>query len=195
MVSGMSGPTPPSETGHNRWATLANGLTFARLAMAPACALAILGGESMLAFLLFWIAVATDLADGRVARQRGEASALGALLDHSTDALFVSLGLAALACGGEVPAVLPALVALAFVQYALDSRALSGRVLRSSFLGRWNGILYFVLLGVPVVRDGLALGWPPAAGVLVLGWLLVASTLISMLDRGQAWVATRRSRE
>jgi len=193
MVSGMSGPTSPNPSESRRWATVANGLTFSRLIMAPVCALAILEGETGLAMLLFWLAVATDLADGRVARRRGEASALGALLDHSTDALFVSLGLAAVACRGEVPALLPALIALAFVQYALDSRALSGRVLRSSAIGRWNGVLYFVLLGVPVVRDGLGLGWPAGSLVQGMGWVLVASTLVSMIDRGQAWAAGRRS--
>jgi len=190
----MSGPTSSERSESRRWATAANGLTFSRLLMAPVSALAILAGESGLALLLFWLAVATDLADGPVARRRGEASAFGALFDHSTDALFVSLGLAAVACAGEVPAILPALVALAFVQYALDSRALGGRALRSSAVGRWNGILYFVLLGVPVVRDGVGLGWPSAGLVRALGWLLVASTLVSMADRGQAWLATRRSK-
>ena len=46
---------------------------------------------------------------------------------------------------------------LAFVQYAVDSRVQESRPLRASSLGRWNGIAYFVLLGVPVLRD--ALGW------------------------------------
>ena len=71
----------------------------------------------------------------------------------------------------------------AFAQYALDSRALAGRPLRASALGRWNGIAYFVLLGIPVVRDGLAIGWPPDALVRVLGWALVATTCASILDR------------
>ena len=44
------------------------------------------------------------------------------------------------------PLVLPGLVAAAFVQYTLDSRALAGQRLRASALGRWNGIAYFVLL-------------------------------------------------
>ena len=33
------------------------------------------------------------------------------------------------------------------------------------------------------VRDGLGLGWPPAVLVAGLGWLLVASTALSMADR------------
>jgi len=94
-----------------------------------------------------------------------------------------------------VPAILPALVLLAFVQYALDSRVLAGRALRTSLVGRTNGIAYYVLLGVPVVRDALALGWPPAGLVVGLGWLLVASTLVSMTDRALALLLKRRSRD
>ena len=58
-------------------------------------------------------------------------------------------------------------------------------------LGRWNGIAYFVLLGIPVVRDGLGIGWPGDVLVLALGWALVASTLASMLDRAVALARAR----
>jgi hypothetical protein len=43
-----------------------------------------------------------------------------------------------------------------------------------------------VLLGIPVVRDGLRVGWPGAALVSALGWALVASTLVSMAQRLRA---------
>jgi len=173
-------PVPPAPT---RWLTRANALTTLRLVAAPLLALAVTGEEDLAAFVLFWIAVATDLLDGRIARHYGEASALGGLLDHATDAIFVTVGLGAFASRGEVPVVLPWMIAGAFIQYTLDSRALRGRPLRTSQLGRWNGIGYFVLLGVPVVRDGLGLGWPPGALVSFLGWLLVATTALSMADR------------
>ena len=139
----------------------------------------------MLAAVLFWGAVATDVADGRVARARGETSAFGGLLDHATDASFVTLGLAALSMHGSVPTALPILVFAAFLQYMLDSRSLAGRTLRASFLGRWNGILYFVPLGVVVTRDALGLVFPADRWVLLLGQALVVSTLLSMADR--AW--------
>jgi phosphatidylglycerophosphate synthase len=165
-------------------------LTSLRLAAAPACAFAIAGEEHGIALSLFVLAVATDWIDGRVARRYGETSPLGGLLDHATDATFVSLGGLALAARGEAPWVLPFLIASAFLQYALDSRrpaasepSREGWVLRASALGRWNGIGYFVLLGIPVVRDGLAIGWPPRALVLTVGWALVLSTVLSMLDR------------
>jgi phosphatidylglycerophosphate synthase len=175
----------------SQWITRANALTGLRLALAPLLVWAICARHPLLALAVFALAVGTDLADGRVARRFGEASALGGFLDHVTDALFVAAGLAALAAAGLVPAVLPVLVLAAFAQYALDSRALAGRPLRASALGRWNGVAYFVLLGIPVVRDGVALAWPSDALVRALGWGLVASTLVSMLDRLNALRASR----
>jgi len=177
-----------------RLRTRANALTALRLVCGPLLVLALLEGASLLAAALFWLAVATDLLDGRVARRFGESSALGGFLDHLTDAAFVSLGLAALALRGEAPALLPALVALAFLQYVLDSRLTRGGVLVASALGRWNGIAYFVPIGTVVVRDALGLTWPGAGIVLGLGWLLVASTLLSMADRLRALSRARRPR-
>ena len=173
--------------------TWSNALTTTRLVAAPffLCALA---QEAVVASaLIFWAAVATDVADGRVARARGETSNLGGLLDHATDASFVALGLQALAMQGAVPAALPVLVVAAFVQYMLDSKSLTGRALRASWLGRWNGILYFVPLGVVVTRDLVGLGWPSDAVVHGLGLALVATTLVSMVDRAWTLIQTRRA--
>jgi phosphatidylglycerophosphate synthase len=175
-----------------RLRTRANALTGLRLLCGPLLVLALLSGRALAAALLFWIAVATDWLDGRIARRFGETSALGGFLDHVTDAAFVSLGLAALVVRGEAPWLLPALVALAFLQYTLDSRVLEGRTLRASALGRWNGIAYFVPVGAAVVRDALGLGWPGAGLLLAIGWLLVGSTLLSMADRALALRRTRR---
>jgi cardiolipin synthase len=192
----MPGEAPePQALAPDRWITAANALTAIRLALIPAVVYTIGSGLSRPAFAIFWLAVATDLFDGRVARRRGEASRLGGFLDHASDALFVSAGLAACAARDQVPFLLPPLVLIAFVQYALDSRVLAGRRLRTSTIGRTNGIAYFVLLGIPVGRDALGLGWPPDALVSLLGWLLVASTLVSMADRACAWRATRTARD
>jgi phosphatidylglycerophosphate synthase len=169
----------------------ANVLSATRLLLAPLCAWLISRDHAALGLVTFGLAIATDLADGPLARRRGEVTRFGALLDHGSDALFVTFGLAAYAISGPVPAILPLLVALAFAQYTLDSRALSGEPLRASALGRWNGIAYFVLLGTPLVRDALVLGWPSDAIVSALGWLLVLTTIGSMLDRLIAYGRTR----
>jgi phosphatidylglycerophosphate synthase len=175
-----------------RWGTFANAITFTRVLAAPGLVVALVCDARVAALGLFALAVATDLADGRLARRLGEASRLGGLLDHSADAFFCSVALGALAWAGVVPAPLPFLVAASFLQYALDSRSIAGRPLRASAIGRWNGISYFVLIGIPVVRDALGWSWPGPLGVALLGWLLVASTLVSMADRGWAY-ATRGS--
>ena len=176
-----------------RLLTWSNALTLSRLVSTPFFYCALMGEAAVLALVLFWAAVVTDMTDGRLARARGETSNLGGLLDHATDASFVSLGLFALAQTGQVPVALPVLVAAAFLQYMLDSKSLSGRALRASALGRWNGILYFVPLGIVATRNGLGLDWPGDPLVLVVGWALVASTLISMADR--AWTLLRSVRE
>jgi phosphatidylglycerophosphate synthase len=175
-----------------RWVTRANGLTLLRLLTAPVFAAAVSAGAPRLAVALFALAVATDLADGWVARRCGETSPRGELIDHAVDAIFVASGAAALATVGALPAVLPVLIACAFVQYALDSRLTGVRGLRGSALGRWNGIGYYAIVGTPVVRDALGLGWPGAGLVMALGWGLVASTLVSMGDRLRRLVLARR---
>ena len=134
------------------------------------------------------------IRSGRSWKRSPPSTSPSGLLDHGTDALFCSLGLAALAWVGAVPAALPFLVATAFVQYLADSRSIAGRPLRASALGRWNGILYFVMIGVPVVRDALGLTWPGAYLVLALGWALSISTVLSMADRAWAFFSTRGSR-
>jgi phosphatidylglycerophosphate synthase len=173
-----------------RLVTRANALSLARAFSAPFLALGVAAGADTWAAAAFAFAVVTDFADGRLARRYNEASPMGGLLDHTADACFVTVGLAALARAGRVPWALPVLVMAAFLQYVLDSRAGTDRPLRASTLGRWNGIAYFVALGVPVVRDGLGLAWPPDALVLALAWTLVATTLVSMGDR---LLAARRS--
>lgn len=173
------------------WRTPANALTLLRLATAPALAAAIVAERWLLATGLFWLAVATDFADGAVARRHGSTSPLGGFLDHLTDALFCSIGLAALAQQGVVTALLPVAVLVAFTQYAWDSRVVQGKALRASWLGRWNGIAYYVMVAVPVIRNGLGIGWPWDWLVQGMAWALVLTTVASILDRA---IASRNGR-
>ncbi len=81
--------------------------------------------------------------------------------------------------------LLPVLIPVAFGQYVIDSYVWHRqRQLRASRLGRWNGILYFVPL---VLIAASRLGLPGAASLLpaagVLGYVLVASTVVSVIDR------------
>jgi CDP-diacylglycerol--glycerol-3-phosphate 3-phosphatidyltransferase len=174
---------------------MAHALTTIRLLLILPFALLMAHGEPHSAGLaagVLALAIATDVLDGVIARRRGTASAAGRLFDHTTDCLFVTAGLAAGAMRGDVPWVLPGLVVAAFGQYVADSYWLHrGRSLRTSRLGRWNGILYFVPLVVDIL---IRLGWTGLQPVLALfAWILVASTIVSMGERLWAVRGLRRT--
>ena len=142
-----------------------------------------------LAASAFLFAVATDMVDGPLARRRGEASRIGGLIDHAADALFCIAVLGVFASTGTYPVLLPFIISGAFLQYVADSRVLAGRELRASRIGRYNGIAYFVLVGTPIVRNLLGWSWPSDALIHGIGWVFVATTAISVIDRLRARIA------
>jgi len=170
----------------NSWLTRANSVTLLRLLMAPILVIAIASEAWRSALAIFVLAVLSDFADGYLARRHGESTPLGGVIDHTVDAVFVTAGTGALAAAGVLPAPLPPLIALAFLQYVIDSRIGPARPLRASAIGRWNGIAYFGVLALPIVRDALGLAWPGSALVMLIGWALVLSSGVSILDRLRA---------
>jgi hypothetical protein len=95
--------------------------------------------------------------------------------------------LTGLAIAGAITPILPVLIPFAFGQYVIDSYVRHRqRRLRASFLGRWNGILYFVPI---VLAAASRLPFPAGFTSLLqvvtsaLAYLLVVSTVASMLDR------------
>lgn len=172
---------------------MANLLTSLRLLLALPVAAAIAVESLLLPFLpaiMILAAITTDYLDGRIARARGTDSARGQLFDHTTDFVFVTSGLTGAAVAGLAPWQLPLLITIAFLQYVLDSRFLHRRKsLRMSFLGRWNGIVYFVPL-VLITAARLA-----GAGefqdliyrvTALLCIVLILSTIASIVDRALA---------
>lgn len=162
---------------------LANVLSLSRLAITAPTAWAIVQQRWLLASLLLLFAMLSDVADGYVARRLNTSSALGGIIDHCCDAVFVTCCLMALVWLDALPLLLPLLVALAFMQYMLDSKVLAGQQLRSSVLGRNNGVAYFVLVALVVWSNWLFPDPLPAIIVAALAWMLIASTLISMAER------------
>lgn len=173
------------------WTTWANLLTLIRLLVAIPCALAVWEAHWPLAAALLTLAIVTDLLDGPVARRFKHETPLGGLLDHATDAVFITLLLTALATSGFITLLLPILVIAAFLQYTLDSAALRGHRLRSSWLGRGNGIAYFVVGSIPVYATALGLHGLVQPLTAVFAWVLVLTTSVSMAERLWAWLGTR----
>lgn len=168
---------------------LAHSLTALRLLLVLPTALAFAAPQTFpvwapLAFML--TAIATDLADGKVARARGTASAAGQLFDHTTDCLFVSGALAGAAYAGMITPWLFPLVLIAFAQYVLDSRFRHRQKrLRMSSIGRWNGIFYFLppllLASAALVSGAIKEALQQIA--YWSAWVLLLSTLASIIDR------------
>ena len=177
---------------------MANFLTSIRLLLVLPVAWAFARPEFLpAAFLLgmILIAILSDYFDGIVARKTQSASANGQLFDHTTDFLFVTAGLAGAAMAHQVTFILPILIAIAFSQYVLDSYFLyRDKQLRMSFLGRWNGVFYFVpLVMIAIGRidmlgivDGVLL-----AAALYVSYALAISTVASIIDRAIAPLRTQ----
>tara|TARA_B100000953_G_scaffold249448_1_gene211900 strand:- start:2795 stop:3319 length:525 start_codon:yes stop_codon:yes gene_type:complete len=162
--------------------TLANSLSLLRLIIAPIASWAVISGWWLTASFLLLLAILSDMIDGPIARKKDQESAIGGLLDHTCDALLVTFLLFSLSKTHEIPVLLPILVLLSFSQYVLDSKALSGKKLRTSLLGRFNGIAYFVLTSFCIFPEALKINLPNHY-IIVCSWILIASTLISMSER------------
>ncbi|MGI9326051.1 MAG: CDP-alcohol phosphatidyltransferase family protein [Pseudomonadales bacterium] len=172
--------------------TAANLLTLSRALIALPCAFFITEQHWVPAAVLFTAAALSDYFDGRVARAAGQSSVAGGVFDHATDAWFVSLCLGAGAYTDQVTLWLAPLIVLAFLQYVLDSSVLQGKPLRANWLGRGNGIAYFVLTGF-VIGIPLLQSWFPRlsqasdAGVYLASVLIALSTATSMCIRAAYW--------
>ena len=168
------------------WLTSANALSASRIVMATFAAACIYSESWQLAASIFAAAVLSDLIDGPLARRRGEVTRLGAIVDHGADAFFVIVILAVLAAKGFFTALLPCMVGVAFLQYVIGSGAHKKHPLKASQLGRYNGILYFVIAGIPIVRNALGLSWMPLWVASYGAWLLIASTVVSIASRSRS---------
>jgi phosphatidylglycerophosphate synthase len=164
---------------------MANALTAIRLLLVAPFAFFMAKGDmrsAVFALIAWVVALATDFADGPIARRRGTVSARSGAFDHTSDFLFVVSGIFAGAFRGAFPWILPVCIAAAFAQYAIDSYWFHRQLrFRGSKLGRYNGMLYFV---PPIMDILIRLG----AGLLqplltILLWVLVLSTLVSIGQR------------
>lgn len=166
--------------------SLPNVLSVSRALLAPVALMLILDSNWLAASWILLAALVTDLADGQIARRWQQTTPLGGFLDHGSDAILVTAILAGEAALGYVTPLLPVLVVLAFTQYTLDSKALQGQPLRASKIGRYNGILYFIVSGFPILQPVAGLYPLSDEHILWFSWLLCGTTLISMLDRALA---------
>jgi cardiolipin synthase len=163
--------------------TLPNLVSCSRFALIPAIGWSIVNDIATLSFGLFLVVVVSDFLDGIIARRTGQETRLGTLLDHGADATFVVSITAIFAWIGLLPWLLPPLIALAFLQYILDSHVFAGATLRPSVIGRWNGIAYFVITGCAIFVHHFSTDAALTTALMICGWLLVGTTIVSITER------------
>jgi len=162
---------------------LANYISSLRLFMAPALVYLLWQELFLWSLLLMLGALISDVADGAVARKLNQVTNIGGLLDHGSDALLVLSGLTVFAAFGVITWALPILVVIAFAQYVWDSGSLRRAPLRTSSIGKLNGMMYFAFVILLIAREAFFLPIPNAAATSYLAWGLVLSTLVSITDR------------
>jgi phosphatidylglycerophosphate synthase len=92
-------------------------------------------------------AAISDFVDGRVARQMRCADGFGRWLDSLADVVFVLTALTCEAWMRAIPTYIPALIAVSFAQYAIDSVVISdSSTLVKSRFGHWGGVINFALV-------------------------------------------------
>ena len=162
---------------------LPNLLSLSRVGLAIIMAWNVYHSNWYISVAILWTAIFTDLLDGYQARKKNLTSAIGGLIDHGSDAFFVTFTIAALTHHEWAPVMLVCIIPAAFIQYMLDSKALAGQPLKASSLGKYNGISYFVFAGFPVMQLALGITLIPFDWFVWIGWGLVVTSAISMVDR------------
>lgn len=163
---------------------LPNCLSILRGICAIPFAVAVLNGSWQIAFWILVYAIVSDLLDGPIARRLGLASKTGTRIDHTSDALFVFVGLAVLT-QLEITSVtlaLPIVQLIAFSEYAYKNSPRQPSLIPSQ-LGRYNGILYFVVIATVTTQMAFNFTLIPSFLIYTISLFLVASTVFSLALR------------
>lgn len=134
---------------------MANLITASRLLLLPFFVACVRFAESdpiwgWAAGVLFGLASASDMIDGRVARHLGTAGNRGRWFDHLTDITFLLVAMGTYTAIGILPWWVPSAVACSFAFYVTDSvlRTTAAPSLIASRLGHFGGIANYALIGI-----------------------------------------------
>jgi phosphatidylglycerophosphate synthase len=168
----------------------ANALTAGRMLLTPLFVVLICAAPARpllgwLAVLVFACIAASDVIDGRLARQSGSASSGGRTFDHLADIVFILAALWTYFRLEVVPWWVPASIAVAFTFYVVDSwsRPTARGGLIGSRVGHIGGVCNYVLIGVLVCNDSAGIGALPAAMLHFLFCLVPIYSGLAMFTR------------
>ena len=205
-------PVGSSENPSTQVLTVANVITFCRLALTIAFLVLFTGGGSRaLALTCYAVAAATDFLDGQVARRTQTVSWLGKIMDPIMDRVLLFTGVLGLLVMGELPVWVPVFVIGRDVYLAVGSlvlRRFRERPVDVAFVGKAaTALLMFgfcdLLLGQPVIEGlGVAdVSWlpglnsqPSAVGILFVYAGVVCSAATAVVYTRTAIGIIRDSR-
>lgn len=161
---------------------LANLITLARLISVPVVVWAILAGEMELAFGLFVAAGVSDAVDGFIAKRFHTESVFGSFLDPLADKALIMSVYISLGHEGYLPVWLVILVVFrdilivggVLLLFTIDRRAVSVAPL---MISKANTAAQIVLAAI--VLGGEALGMPQPMILMILVWVIAATTVLS----------------
>lgn len=149
-------------------------VSAARLASLPPIVYFLSCGNAGIASILFVLALASDAADGFLARRLGAATRLGGYFDAAADFALIGGIFFHFAAAGAYPWWAFALIAVMFAQFVATSAV--SKVMYDPF-GKWYGSLLFGAAGLSIISPG------GLAGAVVLA-SLVGITAVQVAVRG-----------
>ena len=172
-----------------RW--LPNAISLFRIALIVPIILLIEEHRSAEALALFFVAAASDAADGFLAKRFDWHTRLGALLDPIADKFLIASSYVTLALVGQIPFWLAATVVVRDVVivggatvYNFLIAPVQGEPTRVSKLNTALELLFVV-----AVLSLAAFGWPDPIVIKVLGAGVLVTVVVSGFDYVLAWSA------
>jgi CDP-diacylglycerol--glycerol-3-phosphate 3-phosphatidyltransferase len=156
-----------------------NAGTSLRILLTPAVMALVLAGADAeaAAAALFFVAAATDLVDGYLARRWNATSTLGSFLDTTADKLLVAGALFALvAVERASPWLAAIIVGRELVILGLRGAiAAGGPIMAPSMLGKLKASLQFLAVLLAILRPG-----DPLGGLFVDEWAMLVAAAITL---------------
>ncbi len=163
---------------------LPNALTLVRIFLVPFLVVFLIADErpNYAAVTVFLAAVLTDWLDGQIARQRGQVTTLGKLLDPIADKLLISAALISLVQVGRAPAwIVWVIVGRELAITGMRAIAASqGMIIAAGDIGKMKMLAQVVAVTLLILGWSTPGGWFTALplGVVVL-WVAMILAVIS----------------
>ncbi len=167
----VDAPVGSSENPSTQVLTVANVITFCRLALTIVFLVLFAQGEHrVFALVCYAVAAVTDFLDGQVARRTQTVSWLGKLMDPVMDRVLLFTGVIGLLIVGDLPVWVPVFVIGRDIYLGL------GGLMLQHYRKRPIDVVYIGKIATALLMFGfcdLLLGWPvvPGLGLVDVAWL------------------------